>query len=37
MNYNNDERYQLVLSSKSNEILACSKNNNKDKLKKNWR
>ena len=34
MNYNNDERYQLGLSSKSNDILVGSKNNNKDKLKK---
>ena len=34
MNYNNDERYQLGLSSKSNDIQIGSKNNNKDKLQK---
>ena len=34
MNYNNDERYQLGLSNKSNDIQIGSKNNNKDKLKK---
>ena len=34
MNYNNDERYQLGLSSKSNDIQIGSKNNNKDKSQK---
>ena len=37
MNYNNDERYKLGLSNKSNDILVGSKNNNIDKFKKNWR
>ena len=34
MNYNNDKKYQLCLSSKSNDIQIGSKNNKKDKLQK---